>query len=73
MAECRISSFVVPDAPPGFVGVAAHAVKAITRCETHDWTFDGPASLHCPIGRIEQAADKAIAKIRREVGDDRSA
>jgi hypothetical protein len=52
---------MVLDGPPYYANGAA---KAITRCETHDWTFDGPASLMCPIGRIEDAADKAIAKIR---------
>lgn len=37
-----------------------------TICETHDWVFIGMPSLHCPIGRIEETAEKAIAKIRAE-------
>jgi hypothetical protein len=58
---CKLISFMVPEGPPYYANGAA---KAITRCETHDWTFEGHPSLMCRIGRIEDAADKAIAKIR---------
>lgn len=59
--KCVLHSFMVPDGPPYYANGGAHAV---TRCETHDWTFEGAASLRCPIGRIEEAADKAIEKIK---------
>ena len=51
---------MVPEGPPYYANGAA---KAITRCETHDWTFEGHPSVMCPIGRIEDAAEKAIARI----------
>jgi hypothetical protein len=60
-ATCKLVSYVVPDGPPYYANGTTHAV---TKCETHDWTFDGTAQLKCPIGRIEEAAEKAIAKIR---------
>lgn len=63
--RCTLHSWMVPEFPDR----ATSTAKAITRCETHDWTFDGPPSLMCPIGRIEEAADKAIAKIRRANDD----
>jgi hypothetical protein len=52
---------MVPDSHYAF-----GAAKAALRCETHDWSFGGaiPAMEQCPIGRIEEAADKAIARIR---------
>ncbi len=48
---------------PGFVTAQPHA-----RCATHDWTPDGSIGVHdawedCPIGRIEEATEQAIARI----------
>jgi hypothetical protein len=65
--KCELESFLVPDVPPGYVACGAASSKAVTRCKTHDWTFQELASLCCPIGRIEEAADKAIEKIRAQV------
>jgi hypothetical protein len=44
------------------------AGKAVTQCITHDWTFEGPAKPSCPIGRIEEAADKAVSRVRAAGG-----
>ena len=59
--KCELMSYVVPEGPPFY---AFGPTKAVTRCTAHDWIFDGTAQLQCPIGRIEDAADKAITKIR---------
>lgn len=61
--NCKLLSYVCPEGPPYY---ANGPVKTVTRCETHNWTFDGAASLMCPIGRIEEATDNAIARIRAE-------
>ena len=67
MATCQIESFYVPDVAPGeyHVGIS-YPAKAVTLCRTHNWgltgSFDNVIS-QCPIGRIEQAADEAIARI----------
>jgi hypothetical protein len=45
---------------------ASGKTKAETRCVTHDWLFEGQPKLTCPIGRIEEAADDAIKRIRAE-------
>lgn len=46
--------------------------EAACRCMTHDWDF-GPVSMSatdlCPIGRIEEARDAAIARIAQYVKD----
>lgn len=65
--KCKLRTFMVSGSPLYFVNGTAHSV---TRCETHDWTFEGPPLLQCPIGRIEEAADKAIAKIKQAKGGD---
>jgi hypothetical protein len=61
--KCRLNSFMMPDGPPYYA--SGGGAKAITRCEMHNWTFDGPVSELCPIGRIEQATEDAIARIIR--------
>jgi hypothetical protein len=61
MSECKLRSYVVPDGPPYYANGTTHAV---TECLTHNWTFDGRPALKCPIGRIEEAADRAIERIR---------
>jgi hypothetical protein len=66
MTPCKLRVYMA-SGPSYFVNGTAHA---ITRCETHDWTFEGPASELCPIGRIEQATEQAIAKIKRAKGGD---
>ena len=43
-----------------------NAVELVSRCSTHDWDFGQRPQSQCPIGRIEEAADKAIEKIREE-------
>jgi hypothetical protein len=50
----------------GAPGAVAGEAKAITQCTTHNWTFEGQPFLTCPIGRIEDAAEEAIRKIRAE-------
>jgi hypothetical protein len=62
---CRLSLFMAPDGPPFYANAPA---KTVTRCETHDWQFNGPATGLCPIGRIDEAADKAIARVRAAGG-----
>jgi hypothetical protein len=44
------------------------AARAHTMCITHNWPLEYPASTEtlCPIGRIEQARDQAIALIHAE-------
>lgn len=58
--RCELRSFMVQS------DAATGAAKAITQCITHNWTFEGPPKLTCPIGRIEEAADEAIQRIRAE-------
>jgi hypothetical protein len=62
---CRLSSFMVAEGAPYYANGPA---KAVTRCETHDWQFNGPATGLCPIGRIDEAADRAIARVRAAGG-----
>jgi hypothetical protein len=58
--KCELRSYMVP------VGTPPCEAKAVTECTTHNWTFQGPPKLSCPIGRIEEAADEAIKRIRAE-------
>ena len=66
MTKCTIIWFTVPDGPPYF---ATGAYRAVAQCETHGWhdlpgvTQDLPGGNLCPIGRIEQATEEALAKI----------
>jgi hypothetical protein len=62
---CQMNSYAVPEGPPYF---ANGGVKSITKCETHNWMTEGPASGLCPIGRIEQATEDALERIQQAVG-----
>ena len=62
MSDCKLRSFMVPDGP--YYSNGSCGAKPVTMCDTHNWTFEGPAQLRCPIGRIEEAAEAAIARIR---------
>jgi hypothetical protein len=61
---CRIIFNVVPEAQ--FYASGAVAARPVAKCETHNWMFDGAIGEGelCLIGRIEQARDEAIARIR---------
>lgn len=61
MTKCKLLNFMVPEGPPYY---ASGASRAVTRCETHNWTFEGPPTELCPIGRIEQATEQAIERIK---------
>ena len=63
--KCRIECFIVPENPfqlGGSVGTSQCA------CNVHFWKFEKGQQVYpnmeCPIGRIESAADEAIARIR---------
>ena len=59
--KCRIISYMVPEGPPYY---ANGQVRAVSKCETHGWTFDGPCTEMCPLGRIDDATEKAIERIK---------
>lgn len=57
---CRFASFMVPVASATGYGTA----RAMTRCEEHNWDFDGPVSGNlCPIGRIDKAVEDGLARL----------
>jgi len=62
---CKTVSYVVPEGPPYY---ANGPVKAVCKCETHSWMADPTAFIDgmCPIGRIEDATEKALAKIHEK-------
>ena len=49
-------------------GTAFGAARLTYQCLTHGFSFDGPATLICPIGRIEDATDKALQAINDAKG-----
>jgi hypothetical protein len=57
--KCKIISYMVPEGPPNA------GTKAVCKCASHEWIFEGPFSpeMMCPIGRIEDATEKAIERI----------
>ena len=68
--ECRMISYVVSESRGVYgqgQGVYSCGVAA-TRCETHNYDFGTTiaSTSMCPIGRIEQATEEAIAKIKAE-------
>ena len=58
MMICNIETYHISLEPFG-------TAKAVHKCTTHDWVVEYPVSpgYLCPIGRIEEARDKAIAAI----------
>jgi hypothetical protein len=65
---CVIVSTVTTE-PGGYSRGVAHAVNV---CTTHNWHLgSGPTSegFLCPIGRIEEARDLAIAAIQQEAAN----
>jgi len=65
MAKCSIISFMVPDD----CRLGAGGCHTEFRCETHGFgpqmvaTSAGQDGPMCPIGMIEEATEKALAKI----------
>ena len=58
--KCELESYMICSEPFG-------EAKTQTMCRTHNWPLDSlPVSTNtlCPIGRIEQATEEAIEKIR---------
>jgi hypothetical protein len=42
-------------------------MKAVTRCDEHDWMMSGPIGPDdlCPIGRVEKAVEDGLSKIAK--------
>lgn len=62
---CDIVAYVIPIYPSHMGSVSVCAAT----CRTHNWQFpvgQPPGAIHCPIGRIEQATEDALAQIRAE-------
>lgn len=50
-------------------GYSRGAAYVLTHCRTHNWDFGSSVvaiDALCPLGRIEQATDAALAAIREE-------
>jgi hypothetical protein len=58
--KCKLIAYAVPDGPPYYANAPA---KTAWKCETHNWVMDYVVEDMCPIGKIEDATDKAIEKI----------
>lgn len=60
---CKLISFVVPESP---MAAMSRGIVS-TKCMTHNWDFPLGAPIAqgdlCPLGRIEQATEDALAKI----------
>ena len=55
--KCQIVNYMIPvDNGP--------EARGVSRCDTHHWVFDYPCPGPCPIGRIEEATEEAIARIK---------
>ena len=61
--RCQIMSYMVPEGPLYYANAAT---VAVSRCETHNWDFGRAPVTNglCPLGRIEEATEEAIAKIK---------
>lgn len=66
--RCKIEWYSVQEGPPYYVNAP---MRDVSRCATHQW-HDMPAITQnlpggqtglCPIGRIEEATDAALARI----------
>jgi len=59
--KCELMSVMVT--PQG--GFERQQGFVVVRCVSHDWQFEGPvcATQLCPIGRIEEARDRALLAI----------
>jgi hypothetical protein len=70
MSRCKIAATIVPDGPP-YLAAPLGASKAAVRCETHGMPLDGPGPIGagdlCPVGKIEQAVEEGIARIKAAV------
>jgi hypothetical protein len=73
MSRCEITSHIVTDAPPGADGwqsnthgPAGYPQRIEYKCAIHNMPMGSPhlpgAEL-CPIGRIDEATEAALAKI----------
>ena len=67
MSKCKVVSFVatVPDAFGNFT--TAMTARTVSQCQSHGWSFPvghpiGEGTM-CPIGQIEEATEKALARI----------
>ena len=63
---CEIVWHAIPEGPHYYAGGTC---PAVAQCVTHNWwdvprlTQSLPGAKACPIGRIEQAVEEALAKI----------
>ena len=65
MTACRFRSYTVPEGPPFY---ANGGYRSITQCEEHHCVIEGIIIDNlCPIGRIEQAVEDGLEKIRKEI------
>jgi len=67
MSKCDIKFWLETD--PNVPFNQRENVPAVTRgrCARHNWSMEDQREVHddmCPIGRIEDATDKALEKIR---------
>jgi hypothetical protein len=71
MAKCQWETYTTSGtgaAGSGYYRTVAH-MEVRVRCATHDWDAPGggiTVDSLCPIGRIEEATEAALAQIRRE-------
>jgi len=67
--KCQMMAFAVPS-NLSLVGYSGSVAQV--RCTTHHWEFPTGMTLAadalCPMGRIEQATDEALAKIAEKAG-----
>lgn len=64
---CKLISYYVPDYPAS--GLGTGTAKLVTKCETHEWTFETPiVKGMCPMGRIEKAIDDGLTRIAQAIG-----
>jgi hypothetical protein len=61
VSRCKLISYSVPEGPPYY---ANGPTRTVRKCETHGFPMELAATDEmCPIGRIEDATDKAIKRI----------
>lgn len=65
--RCEISSFMMAVGPSG-MAAASGTARAFHQCTTHHMPDIVVIDGMCPIGRVEDAADKAIARIEAARG-----
>jgi hypothetical protein len=66
MAKCLMRCYVISDLRSHGTG------HAVCQCTTHSWDFGQvpvTATTQCPIGRIEEKLEEAVARIEQCVKD----